>query len=121
MVCPRDKNYRMVYSTDGSHKNNCKVCDENPCQCRRPSAVNPSETLVKIRLEKKSRGGKVVSVMFNLPYNPEYFTKLAKKLKASCGTGGTFKDGQIEIQGDHREKLQKELEKMGFQVKFAGG
>ena len=114
-------NTRFVYSTDGSHLNICKVCKETPCQCKKNEAITPSEVTVKIRLEKNGRGGKSVSVIFNLPNNPKYFKDLAKKLKAQCGTGGAYKDGNIEIQGDQRDKLVPALEKLGFTVKLAGG
>ena len=117
----QNKNHRLVYASDGSHKDLCKFCGVSPCKCRQPQKIVPSEVNVKIRLEKKGRGGKSVSVLFNFPENAEYWTKVAKKLKAQCGTGGTYKDGQIEIQGDHREKIKSALEKMGFQVKLAGG
>lgn len=116
-----NKNHRLVYASDGSHKNLCKKCDQNPCKCRRAQTINPSEVEIKIRVEKKGRGGKAVSVLFNFPHNPDYFKKLTKKLKAQCGTGGTFKDDTIEIQGDQRNKLKESLEKMGFKVKLAGG
>lgn len=115
------KNTRLVYSTDGSHKNLCKKCNLNPCKCRQAQTIKPTEVTIKIRLEKKGRGGKAVSVLFNFPHNPKYFTDLTKKLKANCGTGGTFKDDTIEIQGDQREKIKNYLEKLGFQVKLAGG
>lgn len=62
-----------------------------------------------------------MTVLFNLPESDEYFSQLMKKLKAHCGTGGTLKEGQIELQGDHREKCRAFLEKMSFQVKLAGG
>lgn len=83
--------------------------------------VNPSDVTLKIRLEKNKRGGKLVSVIFELPLNPEYNKKLCKELKAKCGTGGSHKDDSIEIQGDHRQKLKELLEKKGFSVKLAGG
>src|SRR3989338_3424671 len=105
----QNKNHRLVYASDGSHKNLCKKCGLNPCRCRLAQNVNPAEVTAKIRLEKKGRGGKAVSVIFNLPHNPDYFTDLSKKLKSQCGSGGTFKDDQIEIQGDHREKLRQLL------------
>ena len=117
----QNKNYRMVYSSGGEHKNTCKICGEQPCICRKSEEVIPSQVVAKIRLESKGRGGKSVSVIFNLPYNPDYLTKMAKKLKSHCGSGGTYKDGQIEIQGDHRQKIKTWLEKQGFQVKLAGG
>ncbi len=117
----KNKNTRLVFSTDGSHKNLCKTCEASPCECKPICPVNPSEVTIKIRLEKNGRGGKQVSVLFNFPNNPDYFSKLTKKLKNQCGTGGSFKTDQIEIQGDHRNKLKVILEKMNFNVKFAGG
>ena len=117
----QNKNHRFVYSTDGSHQNICKTCGELPCKCRKSEPVVPAQVTAKIRLESKGRGGKSVSVVFNLPHNPDYFTKMAKKLKASCGSGGTYKEGQIEIQGDHRDRIKSWLEKEGFKVKLAGG
>lgn len=115
-----DKNLRLVYSDESPDKDLRK---SDPTKTTTPPTVKviPNETLLKIRVEKKGRGGKAVSVIFNLPHNPDYFTKLTKKIKNQCGTGGTFKDGQIEIQGDQRDKIKSFLEKAGFQVKLAGG
>ena len=83
--------------------------------------IIPSSIDLKIQLEKNKRGGKTVSVIRPLPYNPEYFQKLLKDLKKLCGTGGSLKENSIEIQGDHREKLKSHLEKLGFKVKLSGG
>jgi translation initiation factor 1 len=83
--------------------------------------IVPSQIDLKIQLEKNKRGGKTVSVIMPLPYNPQYFQKLTKDLKKLCGTGGAYKESSIEIQGDHREKLKAHLEKMGFKVKLSGG
>lgn len=119
---------RLVYSSDGSHLLNCKKCAENPCVCDESPInhveIEPTKTTLKIRVEKNQRGGKTVTVIFDLPNNPPYFEDLTKKLKATCGSGGTFKNypkAQIEIQGDHRLKAQSTLEKIGFKVKLAGG
>ena len=102
----------IIYSSDGSGKNIAK-------KKKKASYVDivPSETTLKLRIEKKGRGGKSVTVVFELPENPEYFKKLSKSLKSLCGTGGSFKDNQIEIQGDQREKIRPHLEKLGFIVK----
>lgn len=83
--------------------------------------ISPSNLDLRIWLEKNKRGGKVVSVIKDLPHNPKYFQKLAKDLKKSCGSGGAFKNDTIEIQGDCREKMKAYLEKLGFKVKLAGG
>ena len=71
--------------------------------------------------ESKGRGGKAVTLIKNLAHSPADMKALAKKLKAACGSGGTVKDGIIEIQGEHREKIASVLEKMGYKVKISGG
>lgn len=82
----------------------------------------PSEHTLKVRLEKNKRGGKLVTVIFELPSgSDDYFTGIAKKLKSQCGSGGAYKNSQIEMQGDHREKIKNSLEKLGYLVKLAGG
>lgn len=84
--------------------------------------INPSEHTLCIRPEKKGRGGKTVSVIYDFPIGSEdYFKKLTKKLKRECGSGGTFKGESIEVQGDHRDKLKAYLEELGFKIKFTGG
>jgi predicted translation initiation factor SUI1 len=62
-----------------------------------------------------------VTIISDLPLNETGLTELATKLKTRLGTGGTVKDGRIEIQGDHRERIIEELEAMGYRVKRAGG
>lgn len=114
-------NSRLVYSSDGSHLKLCKKCDKDPCVCAKSIEIQPSEHTLKIRLEKKGRGGKSVTVIFQLPNNEKYFKTLAQKLRTHCGSGGSFKSGTIELQGDHKEKAKSFLEKVGFRVKLAGG
>jgi translation initiation factor 1 len=87
----------------------------------KPQEIIPAEHCLKIQLEKNKRGGKTVSVIMDLPYNPKYFQKLTKDLKKICGTGGSYKETCIEIQGDHREKIKTKLEGMGFKAKLSGG
>lgn len=82
--------------------------------------VEPQNVSIKMRLEKNGRGGKTVTVLFGLPNNPGYFNELTRKLKNHCGSGGTFKDGRIEIQGDQKHKIKTYLEAMGFKVILAG-
>ncbi len=115
---------RLVYSSDGSHLKLCKSCGEDPCECldspQNYVTIDPTKITLKIKLEKNQRGGKLVTVIHQLPFNPPYFTELTKKLKNTLGTGGAFKD-QIELQGDHREKVESFLTKMGFKTKRSGG
>ncbi|MDO9180902.1 MAG: translation initiation factor [Bacteriovorax sp.] len=124
----KNSDTRLVYSSDGSHLKNCKKCGSDPCECvnsiQNIKDVIPDKTTLKIKLEKNQRGGKLVTVIHELPFNPEYFEALAKKLKNHCGTGGTFKnDGstQIELQGDQREKVEGFLHKLNFKTKRSGG
>lgn len=62
-----------------------------------------------------------MTIVSGLPLDPEELRELATKLKNRCGTGGTVKEERIEIQGDHRETVMAELQKLGYQVKRAGG
>lgn len=82
--------------------------------------IYPENIILKMRLEKNGRGGKTVTVLFELPNNEMYFTDLTKQLKNHLGSGGTYKDRRIEIQGDHKTRIKAFLEKLGFTVKQAG-
>ncbi|MBX9678885.1 MAG: hypothetical protein K2X38_08970 [Gemmataceae bacterium] len=75
----------------------------------------------KVGRETAGRRGKGVTTVFDLPLNEEELKDLAALLKQRCGTGGTVKDGRIEIQGDQRDRIVGELEKLGYKVKRAGG
>lgn len=112
---------KLVYSTDGSHKQLCAKCEKTPCGCAKPAAIDPKGTTLKIRLETHGRGGKSVTVVFDLPRNETFCENETKRLKNLCGSGGTYKDGRIEVQGDHRERIKAYFEKCGFKVKLAGG
>jgi translation initiation factor 1 len=102
----------VVYASDGSHlKKKTKKLKE----------VIPSELTIRIRLEKNHRGGKIVTLIYELPDNQKYFQKLTKKLKSHCGTGGTYKNRTIEIQGDHKEKVVGYLKNLGFKTIISGG
>ena len=77
--------------------------------------------VIKVGRETKGRRGKGVTTVFDLPLDDAGLQELAATLKQKCGTGGTVKDGRIEIQGDQRERLIAVLEAMGFKVKRVGG
>lgn len=74
-----------------------------------------------MRLEKSGRGGKAVTVLFELPLDEAGLKDLLKTLKTRCGTGGALKGQTLEIQGDHREAIEKLLAERGLKVKRAGG
>jgi translation initiation factor 1 len=79
------------------------------------------DDIVRVGRETKGRKGAGVTVITGIPLHPEGLEKLAKQFKQQCGTGGTVKNGVIEIQGDHRDPLVTELQKLGYTVKKSGG
>jgi translation initiation factor 1 len=113
------KNRNLVYSTDQGRL--CPVCEHpvSGCECKNENVVGNGKVL--IALETKGRKGKGVTVITGLPLAEEALKVLGKKFKTQCGTGGAVKDGQIEIQGDNRQKVKELLEKEGFSSKFTGG
>lgn len=84
-------------------------------------SVPPHEQTVYLHRDSKGRGGKAVTLVKKLVLSEDDMKALATKLKQICGSGGTVKDGLIEIQGEHREKIAEALKKMGYKVKIAGG
>lgn len=111
----------LVYSTE--HGRMCPECrqPETACTCNQRKAIAPTDGIVRVSRETKGRKGKGVTLIKGLPLDDAALVALAKKLKANCGTGGTIKDGVIEIQGDHCEKLMELLLQQGWKVKRAGG
>ncbi|MEI6894837.1 MAG: stress response translation initiation inhibitor YciH [Colwellia sp.] len=88
---------------------------------KRQKPVTPSDGFARVRRETKGRKGKGVIVISGLGLDAKALKELAKKLKKTCGTGGSVVNETIEIQGDKRETIQQILEKSGFKVKFTGG
>jgi predicted translation initiation factor SUI1 len=88
-----------------------------------PKALSPKKdaAVVRVGRETKGRRGKGVTIVSDLPLDAAGLQQLAARLKQRCGTGGTVRDGHIEIQGDQRERLVAELEGLGYRVKRAGG
>ena len=84
-------------------------------------SLPPQQQTAYLHRESGGRGGKVVSVVKNLILTEDDLKSLAKKLKQECGTGGTVKDGMIEIQGEHRQRMAEVLTRLGYKVKIAGG
>jgi len=89
----------------------------------RLAAKQPAKKLVTVKVGRETAGrrGKGVTTVFDLPLDDDGVRELAALLKQRCGTGGTVKDGRIEIQGDQRERIVAELEKLGYKVKRVGG
>ncbi len=101
----------------------CPGCGKgvSACVCRKQRAESAGDGIVRVRRETKGRGGKTVTVVAGVPVDDGVLKVLAGELKRRCGSGGTLKDGVIEIQGDHCDLLVVELTKRGFTVKRAGG
>lgn len=110
-----------VYSTGQGRM--CPVCGHAvaSCTCRRDKPAARGDGIVRISRETKGRKGKGVTLVSGLPLDADALRKLAGQLKQKCGSGGTVKEGVIEIQGDHRDLLMEELKKQGYTVKRAGG
>jgi translation initiation factor 1 len=77
--------------------------------------------VVRVSRQTQGRAGKGVTVITGLPLTPETLAALASELKRLCGSGGTVKEGSIEIQGEHRDRLVAELSRRGFAARRAGG
>lgn len=110
----------LVYSTE--HGRICPGCGRpvDACECR-SSSMTVADGLVRVSRETKGRKGKGVTLITGVPLAGEELKALAKTLKARCGSGGTVRDGVIEIQGDHRDLLLAVLSEKGWKVKRAGG
>ena len=112
----------LVYSTDSG-----RICPD----CRRPVAVcacaaraagTPvGDGSVRVRRETQRRGGKTVTVVRGLPLAADALAALGKRLRTACGTGGTAKDGVLELQGDHVDRVLALLGAEGYAAKRAGG
>jgi translation initiation factor 1 len=105
---------RLVYTTDP---------DDAPKPDEAPTPAYPSarEQIARIARDRKRRAGKTVTVISGLRHDPATLEKLLKTLKQQCGAGGTLKDGEIEIQGDHRERVAAVLAALGYKTRLVGG
>jgi translation initiation factor 1 len=109
------ENDALVYSTE-----------RGDLRKRQPStapglALSPTQQTAFLHRASKGRGGKVVTLIKNLHLSPDNYKTLTKHLKQTCGSGGTIKDGVIEIQGDHRDTIALALQQLGYKTKMAGG
>jgi translation initiation factor 1 len=114
-----------VYSSE--HGRICPHCGlpAKRCQCRASPRSRPRDAagdgIARVRREKKGRGGKTVTTIEGLPLPSSEIESLAAELRRHCGAGGTLKDGVVEIQGDHADKIVAALEERGIRALRAGG
>lgn len=112
----------LVYSTDSGRM--CPTCRlaVAACICKVNAKAAPAgDGVVRVSRESKGRGGKVVTLVRGLPLDLDALTACGKRLRTACGAGGTLKDGVLEIQGDHAQRVVELLQAEGFVVKRAGG
>jgi translation initiation factor 1 len=117
----------LVYSTETGRI--CPDCSQPVAQCqcaanRRALAAASSaavDGVLRVQRETKGRGGKIVTLVRGLALDAAALAALGKQLKAACGSGGTAKDGVIEVQGDHVATVMAALVKLGYAVKRSGG
>lgn len=108
------KSDRVVYSEFGNHDN--ATARERPVP-----ELPPNQQNLRVQASRKGRKGKTVSVITGFQAKPETLNSLLKQLKTQCGAGGTLKDNEIEIQGDHTQKLLQILTQLGYKAKISGG
>lgn len=112
----------LVYSTDGGRM--CPDCRQPlaQCLCKQAAKIVPvGKSAVRVSRETKGRGGKSVTLIKGLALDAAALDLLGKQLRAACGSGGTVKDGVIEVQGDHCDRIIEVLKKHGHDAKRAGG
>ncbi|MEO5883499.1 MAG: translation initiation factor Sui1 [Caldimonas sp.] len=113
----------LVYSTDAGRM--CPACRQpiGSCGCATsPGRSTPAgDGIARIHRETGGRGGKTVTTVTGLILDDAVLAALSKRLKAACGTGGTVRDGTLELQGDHRDALLALLAREGIRAKLAGG
>ena len=113
---------RVVYSTDSGRI--CPECSRPvaKCQCQQLASQQLSgDGVIRILRETKRRKGKGVSIITGLPLAADELKKLAKEIKQRCGSGGSVKQGNIEIQSDQRLVIQALLQEKGYSAKISGG
>ena len=113
---------RLVYSSEGGYVPGERPLGKGRAKDAGPAVPNaPNDGVVRLWRMKGGRGGKTVTVVTGLPGSEADLQSLAVDLRRFVGAGGAVRQGAVEIQGDHRERLQQKLSQMGFRVKLAGG
>ena len=119
----RDSNSKLVYSTELGRI--CPSCGKQSAECickkKKTHTIPKGDSKIRVERSTKGRKGKGVTLISGLPLEGTPLKELAKKLKQKCGTGGTVKNGVIEIQGDHRDLLVEHLKALGYKAVKAGG
>ena len=116
----RGSNGGLVYSTESGRM--CPACRQPVAACACEAAPAPAgDGVVRVSRQSKGRGGKTVTLVKGVALAPAALALLGKQLRAACGSGGTVKDGVIEVQGDHCERVMETLARLGHAPRRAGG
>jgi translation initiation factor 1 len=107
---------RLVYTSDPDDEPG-----QTPSAEPQPAFPSARQQTARVARDRKRRAGKTVTVISGLRHDPATLERLLKLLKQQCGAGGTVKDGELEIQGDHRERVAEALRALGYGVKLVGG
>jgi translation initiation factor 1 len=121
---PSDARSALVYSTDAGRM--CPACRQAKADCRcaalaAQASVPQGDGTARVGRSSKGRGGKTVTEVRGLVLPPDALADLGKRLRTACGAGGTLKDGVLEVQGDHVERVMAWLQQQGHKVKRVGG
>jgi len=110
----------LVYSTETGRM--CPGCRSpiNSCICKQANVLPKADGVVRVSRNTKGRGGKTVTLVKGLALDEVALVQLGKQLRSACGTGGTVKDGVIEVQGDHTAQVMLALQKLAYVVKQTG-
>ncbi|MBR8833585.1 MAG: translation initiation factor [Stigonema ocellatum SAG 48.90 = DSM 106950] len=95
--------------------------DNSPALERAIPELPPAQQNLRVQATRSGRKGKTVTVITGFQSKPETLQTLVKELKTQCGTGGTVKDNEVEIQGEHKQKILEILTKLGYKAKISGG
>lgn len=111
----------LVYSTEGGCM--CPACRRPvaQCACKAAAPAALGDGIVRVSRQTKGRGGKTVTLVAGVPLAADALAALGKQLRSACGAGGTVKDGVIEVQGEHVERVIALLQALGYTVKRSGG
>ena len=113
-MAAKRKSNRIAYQEFGN-------VDNSSALERAVPDLPPNQQDIRIQATRSGRKGKTVTVVTGFQHKPETLTKLLKKLKSQCGSGGTVKEDSLEIQGDHKQKLLTTLTELGYKAKISGG
>ena len=116
----KHSNGGLVYSTESGRM--CPNCRQPAAACTCKAGTAPiGDGNVRVSRQTKGRGGKAVTLVKGLALDAAALAALGKQLRTACGSGGTVKDGVIEVQGDHCDRIMEELTTLGHRPKRAGG